>query len=163
MAISLTRTKGERRPKHRAVDRVEFLEGELAEAKQWRRQLSTECDEYACKVIELANEIDGEKTARQAAEETAESLAGELAAAAEEIERLRRQLAPYLAAEANEQAVSVPAWVRDTSAEEDRATAPLDVAELRDTHNTTATAWKASDTRVIPLQQRGDEDEKGAA
>ncbi|MEU1087704.1 hypothetical protein ABZ401_12890 [Streptomyces sp. NPDC005892] len=43
---------------------------------------------------------------------------------------LRAQLAPYLAAEANNAAITVPDAVRDTTAVEDQATTPIDVRPL---------------------------------
>lgn len=43
---------------------------------------------------------------------------------------LRAQLAPYLAAEANAHAVTVPPMVRDTTDGADQATAPIDVRPL---------------------------------
>ncbi|MFD9463524.1 hypothetical protein [Streptomyces sp. NPDC060027] len=45
---------------------------------------------------------------------------------------LRARLAPFLAAEANANRVTVPPMVRDTSAFEDQATGPIDVRELRE-------------------------------
>ncbi|MEU0160144.1 hypothetical protein ABZ154_15220 [Streptomyces sp. NPDC006261] len=48
-----------------------------------------------------------------------------------EVERLRAELAPYKAAEANANAITVPPAERDTTAFEDQATAPIDVRELR--------------------------------
>ncbi|MFD3999922.1 hypothetical protein [Streptomyces rubiginosohelvolus] len=41
------------------------------------------------------------------------------------------QLAPYLAADANANAITVPPSERDTTAFEDQATAPIDVRELQ--------------------------------
>jgi len=164
MAISLTRTKGERRPKHRAVDEVERLRVANDELVCKVVQLTTENAQVTAQLDKTGIELSGARLDNEHAADTVQHLTGQLAAARREIERLGHELAPYLAADANARAVTVPSWVRDTSAEEDRATAPLDVAELRDTHNTTATAWRApTDTRVIPLQQRGDEHEKGAA
>ncbi|GGS41160.1 hypothetical protein F2B00_03190 [Streptomyces parvus] len=48
-----------------------------------------------------------------------------------ELGRLRAQLAPYLAADANANAITVPPSERDSSRFEDQATAPIDVRELR--------------------------------
>jgi hypothetical protein len=48
----------------------------------------------------------------------------------DEVRALRSQLAPYLAAEANAQSVTVPPMVRDTTAIEDQATGPIDVRPL---------------------------------
>lgn len=49
-----------------------------------------------------------------------------------EAQTLRARLAPFLAAEANANAVTVPPMVRDTSAIEDQATGPIYVQTLRD-------------------------------
>ncbi|MEV5862333.1 hypothetical protein AB0L83_21790 [Streptomyces sp. NPDC052071] len=49
-----------------------------------------------------------------------------------ELVNVRQVLAPYLAAEANAGAVTVPEMVRDTSALEDQATAPIAVTTLRE-------------------------------
>jgi len=43
---------------------------------------------------------------------------------------LRKRFAAELAAEANATRVTVPSWVRDTSAIEDQATGPIDVSPL---------------------------------
>ncbi|WP_069751663.1 hypothetical protein [Streptomyces sp. EN16] len=48
-----------------------------------------------------------------------------------ELGKARILLAPFLAAEANANAVTVPASFRDTSRFEDQATAPIDVRDLR--------------------------------
>lgn len=58
--------------KHRAVDEVERLRAELADAKTKQAALTTECREYASKLIDLANEVDQHKAARTAAEQRAE-------------------------------------------------------------------------------------------
>ncbi|MER7905428.1 hypothetical protein ABTX84_19365 [Streptomyces sp. NPDC095614] len=49
-----------------------------------------------------------------------------------ELVNVRQVLAPYLAAEATAGAVTVPEMVRDTSALEDQATAPIAVTTLRE-------------------------------
>ncbi|WP_031095580.1 hypothetical protein [Streptomyces sp. NRRL S-15] len=49
-----------------------------------------------------------------------------------EVAAVRALLAPYLAAEANAAAVTVPEMERDTSAIEDQATAPIRVTTLRE-------------------------------
>ncbi|MEU0783453.1 hypothetical protein ABZ341_18005 [Streptomyces sp. NPDC006173] len=79
------------------------------------------------------------ETARQEAEMVAACLQAErdelLEECAEwrvEAQTLSARLAPFLAAEANATRVTVPQMVRDTSAFEDQATAPIDVRELRE-------------------------------
>lgn len=49
---------------------------------------------------------------------------------ADEVVQLRRELAPYLAAEANAGAVTLPPVYRDTSDPADQATGPIDVRPL---------------------------------
>ncbi|MDQ0792054.1 hypothetical protein [Streptomyces sp. B1I3] len=51
-----------------------------------------------------------------------------------ELARVNGLLAPYLAAEANAGAVTVPGAERDTTAIEDQATAPIDVKPLWEAH-----------------------------
>ncbi|OEV16368.1 hypothetical protein AN221_32730 [Streptomyces nanshensis] len=54
----------------------------------------------------------------------------ELEQALARIHQLQTQLAPILAAEANANAVTVPAAMRDTTAFEDQATEPINVRPL---------------------------------
>ncbi|MEU1433973.1 hypothetical protein ABZ438_07730 [Streptomyces sp. NPDC005786] len=65
------------------------------------------------------------------AEDTVVWLEDRLRKQAAEAAALRTQLAPYLAADANRNAITVPPAERDTTAMEDQATAPIDVRELR--------------------------------
>lgn len=126
---------GIRRPrKHRAVDKVTSLRDENS---RLRRQLIGAGDYIATQ----DRTLDDVRTRRAEAEQVARCLAisveelteerGELAAANE---ALRKQLAPYLAADANRDAVTVPPAERDTTAMEDQATAPIDVKPLWEAH-----------------------------
>jgi outer membrane murein-binding lipoprotein Lpp len=103
------------------------------------RRLEQEADETTCKVIELTTEVDELKAERTRLEgdfdQAAIDLSGcreDLQAAEDEIAYLRKRLAPFLAAEANENAVTVPPMERDTTAIEDQATGPIYVQTLRD-------------------------------
>lgn len=102
------------------------------------RRLEQGLDETTCKVIELATENDVLKAERNRLEgdfdQAAIDLSGareDLRAAEDEIAYLRKRLAPFLAAEANETAVTVPPMHRDTSDGADQATEPIDVRDLR--------------------------------
>jgi hypothetical protein len=69
------------------------------------------------------------------------------------VARLRAELAPYRAAEANENAVDVPPMERDTTAVEDQATAPVPVLTLQQAFGTDPAhvpSW-ARDTDTQPL------------
>lgn len=77
-----------------------------------------------------------EKQLRGEAEEAAAQMRMERDALQDEIAELRKQLAPFLAAEANANRVDVPPMERDTSDPADQATQPIPVI-----------------TRVIPLPE----------
>lgn len=100
--------------KHRAADaghRITALEQALAAVSAFRAEAEMVVVCQGAEIDDLKNERD------------------ELRA---DNEALRRQLAPYLAADANAAAVTVPQMVRDTSAIEDQATAPIRVTTLRE-------------------------------
>lgn len=123
----ISRTK----PKHRAADKVAALRDEnrrlltqlfgardyIAIQEQQLAEVRAKRSEAELELIRVAAERDDR------AEERDQALA--------EASRLRAQLAPYLAADANANAVTVPPAERDTSRFEDQATAPIDVRELR--------------------------------
>ncbi|MFI7890955.1 hypothetical protein ACIFUY_06780 [Streptomyces sp. CACIS-1.16CA] len=119
------------KPKHRAADKV-------AELRDENRRLLTQLvgahDHIAIQEQQLADERSG----RSGAERVARCLAADLDMrtaerdqARDEIRQLHAQLAPYLAADANANAITVPTAERDTTAFEDQATAPIDVRELQ--------------------------------
>lgn len=105
--------------RHRADNVAERLRTENG-------RLHRENDELACQTVQLTTRLHRALLDKQAAEETAMHLAGELAAAVEDNQRLRAELA-------NARAVSVPPMVRDTSNPADVATSPTgtDVRTLR--------------------------------
>lgn len=126
---------GIRRPrKHRAVDKVTSLRDENSHL---RRQLIGAGDYIATQ----DRTLDDVRTKRAQAEQVVRCLSANVEdltqerdelAAANEV--LRKRLAPYLAADANRDAVTVPPAERDTTAMEDQATAPIDVKPLWEAH-----------------------------
>jgi hypothetical protein len=68
-----------------------------------------------------------------------------------EAAHLRAQLAPYLAVEANTNAITVPDAVRDTTAVEDQATTPIDVRPLWEALNIGPVVRAATPTSGDPL------------
>ncbi|WP_181011132.1 hypothetical protein [Streptomyces sp. SM13] len=126
------------KPKHRAIDKVAALKQQLkdqqAETVSAFGQLIGAADTIAILEADLADV----RAKRAEAEQVVVCLAADLDdrtaernEAREEIRQLHAQLAPYLAADANANAITVPAAERDTTAFEDQATAPIDVRELR--------------------------------
>jgi hypothetical protein len=119
------------KPKHRASDAVANLRDEN---RRLLTQLVGAHDYIAIQDQQLA-----EARARQVeVEQVVVYLDADLQDRTEErdqalveVGRLRTQLAPYLAADANRDAVTVPPSERDTSRLEDQATAPIDVRDLR--------------------------------
>ncbi len=124
----ISRTK----PKHRAADKVTELRDEnrrlltqlfgardhIAIQDQQLADVRAKRDEAELELIRVAAERDDRTGERDQA-------LADLAAA-------RAQLAPYLAADANANAVTVLASERDTSRFEDQATEPIKVTTLRE-------------------------------
>ncbi|NEB42336.1 hypothetical protein [Streptomyces sp. SID14515] len=126
------------KPKHRAADKVAELERQLkdqqAETVSAFGQLIGAADTIAILEADLADV----RAKRAEAEQVVVCLDADLRdrtaerdQARDEIRQLHAQLAPFLAAEANANAVTVPPSERDTTRFEDQATAPIDVRELR--------------------------------
>ncbi|WP_405944695.1 hypothetical protein [Streptomyces sp. NBC_00932] len=117
--------------RHRAADRVTELQAENLRLRDALTQLRTErreaLDAGGALRVDLA---DAERVAVCALDELQDRTV-ERDRLAEQNEGLRLRLAPYLAAEANAAAVTVPPAVRDTTAIEDQATAPVDVRDVR--------------------------------
>ncbi|MFJ6239828.1 hypothetical protein ACIQH0_37880 [Streptomyces griseus] len=114
------------KPKHRAFGRKkvhgptenQLLLRQVAGAMEYIAQLELVNDclaDTALKVTEQRNAARSERDGAQRELTTARSL-----------------LAPYLAAEANANAITVPPAERDTTAVEDQATAPIKVTTLRE-------------------------------
>lgn len=122
------------KPKHRAVDKVANLRDEN---QRLLRQLIGAHD-----YIALADDTLADVRAKRAeAEQEVVSLSAtvdDLTAERNELtatnESLRKQLAPYLAADANRDAITVPQAERDTSDGADQATSPIDVRPLWQAH-----------------------------
>ncbi|WP_405461514.1 hypothetical protein OG786_29060 [Streptomyces sp. NBC_00101] len=115
--------------RHRRADRAELQQ----ELQQLRRQLVGAADVIAAQ----QRQLDEVRAHLAEAEQVAVCVSADLedrtvehAEAVAEATYLRAQLAPYLAAEANAAAITVPDAVRDTTAVEDQATAPIDVRPL---------------------------------
>ncbi|MEV1100171.1 hypothetical protein AB0I87_32540 [Streptomyces sp. NPDC049952] len=116
MSLILSRLRGP--GLHRAVDEVERLreanERLLAQLADTRAKRAEAEQVVVCLDADLIDRTE-ERDQLQA-----------------ELVSLRQVLAPYLAAEATAGAVTVPEMVRDTSALEDQATAPIAVTTLRE-------------------------------
>ncbi|MEU2484046.1 hypothetical protein ABZ593_05460 [Streptomyces sp. NPDC012617] len=116
MSLILSRLRGP--GLHRAVDEVERLreanERLLVQLADTRAKRAEAEQVVVCLDADLIERTD-ERDQLQA-----------------ELVNVRQVLAPYLAAEATAGAVTVPEMVRDTSALEDQATAPIAVTTLRE-------------------------------
>ncbi len=123
----------------RAADKVEELR---AENRTLLRQKAAADDAFTLLHQERREALDSADALRVRLAEaqldagclarTVDDLTAERDGLYEEVVALRIRLAPYEAAEANEQAVTVPPMVRDTSATEDQATTPIDVRPVWD-------------------------------
>ncbi|MFJ2568890.1 hypothetical protein ACIOYT_00520 [Streptomyces halstedii] len=123
-----------RRPRHRAVDKVAELHAD-------NQRLITQLVGAAGHITRLELQLKEARTHQAEAEQVVVCLDADLIERTEERDELRDELAttrallaPYLAAEANAAAVTVPASERDTTAIEDQATTPIDVRPLWDAH-----------------------------
>lgn len=120
------------RPKHRAADA-------LAEARATEQQLRAALADAGRTVADLKHRLDRATRHQAEAEMTVISQQADIDDLRVENDELRGQLwaiahkfGDQLAAEANAQAVTVPAWVRDTSDPADQATQPIPVMALWD-------------------------------
>lgn len=121
--MSLTFPTLRRQPKHRAADRLAALEPEYRRIKavvvgsdaafNQLRERAAEAEVVAACTLRDLEDVTEER----------DQLAAEVAA-------VRARLAPLEAAEANRNALTVPAPVRDTSHGADQATAPINVRPL---------------------------------
>ncbi|MFJ3089104.1 hypothetical protein [Streptomyces sp. NPDC086838] len=122
---------GIRRPrKHRAVDAVTNLRAE-------NHRLLTQVVGAGQTITALQHQLDNVRGKRAEAEQVVVCLSADLGDRTEERDQLldevvalRARLAPYLAADANANAITVPPSVRDTGDGADQATAPIDVRPL---------------------------------
>lgn len=126
---------GIRRPrKHRAVDAVSALRAE-------NHQLRTQIINAGQAITVLEHQLDDVRGKRAEAEQVVVCLSADLGEMTEErdqllaeVDALRDRLAPYLAADANANAITVPPSIWDTVDGADQATAPIDVRPLWDAH-----------------------------
>lgn len=135
---------------HRAADEVERL-------REVNDRLVAQLAAAKTSVAGLERALAKARAHQAEAEQVVVCLAADLDDAGQELERrnaditaLRRRLAPYLAAEANAGAVTVPDMVRDTSAIEDQATAPIDVRPLWAALGSVVATPGSADPAAIP-------------
>ncbi|MFE7485550.1 hypothetical protein [Streptomyces sp. NPDC057552] len=138
MSLTLIpRSKPKPTRKHRLATRME-LKRQLRDLQEQTSQAFGQLIGAADTIATLQQQLADIRAKRAEAEQVVVCLAadlddrtGERDQARAEVTALRAQLAPYLAAEANANAITVPAAERDTSRFEDQATAPIDVRELQ--------------------------------
>ncbi|MFD9070581.1 hypothetical protein [Streptomyces lasiicapitis] len=119
--------------------------------------LEREAEDRTCRMIGMATQIDELTEERNRYRDDFDRAAGAYSGILEDLRdvtaeaaALRSQLAPYLAAEANANAVSLPPLERDTSNRADQATEPIPVITLQQAHgigpvlNPGQTAWGAA-------------------
>ena len=144
---------GRTKSKHRAVDAVAHLQAE-------NHRLLGQAVNAVQVISALERQLADVRGKRAEAEQVVVCLSTDLGELTEErdqllaeVEALRARLAPYLAADANANAITVPDSVRDTTATEDQATAPIDVRPLWEAHGISpviriATAPDTTDPRT---------------
>ncbi|MFF7329735.1 hypothetical protein [Streptomyces sp. NPDC008150] len=99
-----------------------LLERQLAADEFFGRLIADRDEVYACWLHEQQARAEAEQAAAQMRMERDEIKA--------QLEELAEKFGPQLAAEANAHPVTVPPSIRDTTAMEDQATAPIDVQPL---------------------------------
>ncbi|MFE7535262.1 hypothetical protein ACFU67_13430 [Streptomyces rhizosphaericola] len=139
MSITLIpRSKSNPKPhrKHRLATRME-LKRQLRDQQEQTSQAFGQLIGAGDAIAALEERLGDERAGRVGAERVARCLAadldertGERDQARAEVAALRARLAPFLAAEANANAVTVPSTMRDTTAFEDQATEPINVRPL---------------------------------
>ncbi|MEV5619461.1 hypothetical protein [Streptomyces bacillaris] len=134
----ISRSKPKPRPvrKHRLATRME-LKRQLRDQQEQTSQAFGQLIGAGDTIAALEERLGDERAGRAGAERVARCLAadldertGERDQARAEVAALRARLAPFLAAEANANAVTVPSAMRDTTAFEDQATEPIKVTTL---------------------------------
>lgn len=120
--------------RHRAVDRVAELTSKLATANATARKLGQEKSDLYADWRFAEHKAANAEDIVVVQDLTITDLTAERDQLHDEVLALKARLAPYLAAEANRKAVTVPPGVRDTSDGADQATEPLgiDVTTLRE-------------------------------
>ncbi|MET4670751.1 hypothetical protein [Streptomyces sp. PvR018] len=134
----ISRSKPKSKPvrKHRLATRME-LKRQLRDQQEQTSQAFGQLIGAGDTIATLEHQLVDVRAKRAEAEQVVVCLAadldertGERDQALAEIDRLQALLAPFLAAEANANAVTVPAPIRDTAKFEDQATAPINVRPL---------------------------------
>lgn len=170
--MSLTIPFVSRREKPRKANRTETklarTKEQLAAVRQDNVKLLNQqaaADDYFALLIQDRDDVyaawEDERRKRGAAEQAAaamqskrDELLEECAEWRVEAQTLAKRLAPFLAAEANANRVTVPPMVRDTSAIEDQATGPINVTAL----------WAARDAGLLgPVTNPGAVHAEGVA
>jgi chromosome segregation ATPase len=111
--------------RHRAVDKVAELD---TENRRLFTQLMAANDAFTL----LHQELADTRAKQGEAEELVVQQQADIDELADENARLRAELAPYKAAEANAHRIEVPPMIRQIDGPEDEATAPIDVRPLRE-------------------------------
>jgi hypothetical protein len=143
--------------KHRQADTIrrlrrekrELLDRERAADDYFTRLLADRATVYAAWESAEQKRQEAETVAACALDEN-----GDLTA---EVTELRRQLAPFLAAEANANRVDVPPMERDTSNPADQATGPINVTTLWEALNVHYTGPDAANPTHVPSWAREDD------
>ncbi|EGE40849.1 hypothetical protein GTY83_07315 [Streptomyces sp. SID4928] len=127
------------KPKHRAADKVAELKQQLKDQQAQTASAFGQLIGAADTIAILEADLADVRVKRAEAEQVVTRLDADLQErtaerdqALTEASRLRAQLAPYLAADANTNAITVPPSERDTTAFEDQATEPIKVTTLRE-------------------------------
>ena len=118
------------RPKHRAIDAVEELREETRRLREQLVGAATAIGHLDQRLAAAHNQLKAANGTNVSLARQVNDLSTERDQLADKNEELLQQLAPYLAADANRNAVTVPPSVRDTTAGEDQATTPIDVRPL---------------------------------
>lgn len=130
---------GRRSRKHSPDSIIRTLRSEIAKFLNW--QLAA--DDYFTRLVLDRDQVHSAwqfaELRRQEAEAIAARALEESAGLVAEVNELRAQLAPYLAAEANANRITVPPSIRPISGPEEQATGPIDVRAL----------WNARDAGLL--------------
>ncbi|MFJ3601843.1 hypothetical protein ACIPVA_03510 [Streptomyces anulatus] len=137
--MSLISAISRSKPKHRAADKVAELKQQLKDQQAQTASAFGQLIGAADTIAILEADLVNVRAKRAEAEQVVVCLAADLDERTEErdqalteVSRLHALLAPYLAADANANAITVPASERDTSRFEDQATEPIKVTTLRE-------------------------------
>jgi hypothetical protein len=137
-----------RERKHSPANIIRRLREDIAKLLDWQMA----ADDYFARLVADRADVyaawECEAQARQEAEDVAAATRTDLDAAEAELGYLRKRLAPFLAAEANANRITVPPMVRPIDGPEDQATGPIYVQPLWDALGTGPTAAVTNPSRV---------------